>query len=101
MLARLQPEIFMHSSENLTTRSIIYEIKIQGRLNEKWSQWFGEILVKSIIPDDSSNDTLMIIAVPDQATLRGVVNKIWDLNLVLIALNSQDIYAKPISTDEH
>ncbi len=79
----------MARTDHGLNRPTIYKIKIQGRLEEKWADWFNGMLVKMIKPDADSTDTILLIAAPDQAALRGVVNKIWDLNLVLISINVQ------------
>ena len=90
----------MDGSEAGLNRPSIYRVIIQGRLHEKWSVWFNGMLVNSIMTAESSNDTLLIIAVPDQAALRGVINKIWDLNLNLISINLIPAYAHGDSIDE-
>jgi hypothetical protein len=65
----------------------IYEIKVQGRLDERWSEWFGGM---AIAVEGGGSDlpiTTLTGVVADQAALRGIVSKIWDLNLALISLN--------------
>jgi hypothetical protein len=59
----------------------IYQIKIAGRLDEEWSEWFNEMTVTF-----ESNITTLTGAVVDQAALRGILDKIWDLNLMLISI---------------
>jgi len=77
----------MGKTEHNLNIPTVYQIKIQGRLEEKWAEWFNGTLVEKIKPNANSLDTQLIIMVPDQAALRGVVNKIWDLNLKLISIN--------------
>ena len=67
----------------------IYQIKIQGRLDEGWSEWFNEMTVTF-----ESNITTLTGAVVDQAVLRGILDKIWDLNLVLISVIRIEANAK-------
>ena len=64
----------------------VYEICIEGRLDNQWSEWFDglEIQVKSV---EGKTITLLTGNVDDQAALRGILNRIWDLNLKLVALN--------------
>ena len=68
-----------HSS---TDRPVTYEIKVEGRLDENWSDWFSGMAVT--LEDDV---TILTGAVADQAALRGILTKIWDLNLTLISIN--------------
>ena len=70
--------------------SILYHIMVLGRLEEKWADWLNG-QVESIEPaDESNNRTLITVLVPDQAALRGILNKLWDLNLTLISVSLQN-----------
>jgi len=58
----------------------IYEIRVQGWIGERWLSWFqGQVL------RFDEDVTLLTILVADQAALRGILNKIWDLNLTLVS----------------
>jgi len=59
----------------------VYQIKMQGRLDESWSGWFDGMTVAS-----DSDTTTLTGAVADQSALRGILNKLWDLNLALISV---------------
>jgi hypothetical protein len=73
----------------MSNEQTIYQIKIQGRLDEEWSEWFNEMTVTS------ENDiTTLTGTVADQAVLRGILDKIWDLNLVLISVIRIETNAK-------
>jgi hypothetical protein len=65
-----------------------YRVIVQGLLKENWSVWLnGEII-------DLVNDALhtsITVAVPDQAALRGFLNKLWDLNLTLLSVSQIEI----------
>lgn len=64
----------------------VYEIQVQGQLDSRWSDWFSGLAVSV---DDGV--TTLIGPVVDQAVLRGILSKIWDLNLVLISVNPIDL----------
>jgi hypothetical protein len=66
-----------------------YEIKVAGHLDEHWSGWLGGL---DIIHDTAGN-TLLAGALPDQAALHGILNQIRDLGLVLISLESSEVYS--------
>jgi hypothetical protein len=58
----------------------IYEIRVQGWIGERWLSWFqGQVL------RFDEDVTFLTILVADQAALRGILNKIWDLNLTLVS----------------
>lgn len=62
-----------------------YQIRIRGQLDSIWSDWFDhfEILV-------GRNETLLRGSIADQAALFGVLLKIHDLGLTLLAINLLD-----------
>jgi hypothetical protein len=61
----------------------IYQIKIQGELGGNWSDWFNGM---TISVEDNLPITTLTGIVADQAALRGILNKLWDLNLTLISV---------------
>jgi hypothetical protein len=65
----------------------IYQIQIEGELDEQWSDWFSGMTVKV---EDGQRKVTTLTGEADQATLRGILNKIWDLNLLLISVNPVD-----------
>ena len=58
----------------------IYQIKVKGHLDDKWSDWFNGLTLTR--RDDST--TMLYGPLPDQAALHCVLGKIRDLNLDLI-----------------
>ena len=72
--------------DNLVTQGSIYKITIKGRLQEKWALWLNGMImsVENTVP--GNNETIITVRIPDQAALRGILNKIWDLNLTIISL---------------
>ena len=67
--------------------SCFYQIRIEGELDEKWSDWFSGM---SVAVDDVDKRVTTLTGCTDQAALRGILNKLWDLNLVLISVNPID-----------
>jgi hypothetical protein len=61
----------------------IYEIKLQGHLDAKWSEWFYGMT----ITHESDGTTTMYGSLPDQAVLHSVLNRVMDMNLPLISVN--------------
>lgn len=58
-----------------------YEIKVQGKLDERWADWFNGLTIVS-----DGHVTTLTGLVADQAKLRGILSKIWDLNLTVISI---------------
>jgi hypothetical protein len=62
------------------SQQVIYEIRVQGWIGERWMKWFqGQVLMFD------EDVTILTIPVADQSALRGILNKIWDLNLTLVS----------------
>lgn len=59
-----------------------YEIKIKGRLDQRWSEWFADLKVTYPV----EGETLLTGPLADQAALHGVLERIRDLNLTLISV---------------
>lgn len=63
-----------------------YEVKIKGLLDPRWSSWFAGLKVTHL----DGNVTLISGSLPDQAALHGLLERIRDLNLILISLTRGD-----------
>jgi hypothetical protein len=66
---------------------MIYQIKVQGYLDPSWSDWFNEMEITNETKTDFYSITIFEGAVKDQATLRGISNHLWDLNLTILSVN--------------
>ena len=64
-------------------QSLIYQIKVAGQIDQKWTDWFGCLAIWQV----ESGDTLITVSAVDQASLHGLLRKIRDLGLVLISVN--------------
>lgn len=63
-------------------QSYVYEIRIEGHLTDRWSDWFEGLMIRT----DPDGETTLIGPLADQAALFGVLTKIHNLNLTLIAV---------------
>ena len=67
-------------TENFYT---IYEIKLQGHLDTKWSEWFYELAITHA----KDGTTTLCGSLPDQAVLHSILDRIRDMNLQLMSVN--------------
>ena len=64
-----------------------YQIEVQGKVDRSWSQWFEGMGISFGRAADGAPITTLTGVVADQAALRGILTRIWDLNLTVVALN--------------
>lgn len=61
----------------------IYEITLEGTLHPDWSSWFdGVILTQS----GDARALSILTGALDQAALRGILIKAWDLNMTVVSV---------------
>jgi hypothetical protein len=71
----------------------IYCIRVQGRLDENWSDWLGGMAVTIGGDGDGPTITTLTGAVTDQAALHGLLNRIRDLGLPLLEVRCTSLEA--------
>jgi hypothetical protein len=64
----------------------IYEIQVQGELDKGWEAWFNGLAVTLKYGSEQPPTTTLFGPVADQSALRGILCKLWDLNLTLISV---------------
>jgi hypothetical protein len=58
-----------------------YEVRVEGVLEGRWSEWFEGLEVERV-----GDDTILSGTLPDQPALHGILDKVRDLGLTLIAV---------------
>ena len=76
-------DIFL--DENNLTKG--YHVRVKGCLSEDFLGWLE--LTGSY--DPQADETLLLIATPDQAALYGLLNRLRDLGITLISVESQPV----------
>ncbi len=62
-----------------------YEIKVRGRLDAQWAEWFDGLTISH----DSQGDTWLAGVVADQAALYSLISRVRDLGLTLLSVNER------------
>jgi hypothetical protein len=70
------------NSSNEKAESLIYQIRIKGHLDRKWADWFSGLSITSL----ENGETLLTGLVLDQAALHGLLRKVRDVGLPLVAV---------------
>ena len=78
----------MGQKQDKPSGNATYQIKIGGVLRGKWAQWLDGVEIVDI--HERSSDTMICVTVPDQAALRGLLNRLWDLNLTVISVTKPE-----------
>jgi hypothetical protein len=63
-----------------------YQITVRGWIGQRWANWFDGM---AIVYESTESDlpvTVLCGPVADQAALRGILSRIWDLNLCLLSV---------------
>ncbi len=62
---------------------MIYQIRIKGHLGHQWTDWFEGLTITL----EENGETLLTGPVADQAALHGLLKKVRDLGMPLLAVN--------------
>jgi hypothetical protein len=65
----------------------VYEIRVEGELDQDWQQWLDGLDATLSYTSDRAPVTTLTGPVVDQAALRGMLCKLWDLNLTLVSVH--------------
>ncbi len=63
------------------------EIRVKGRIDEHWSDWFEDMDVTHT----DQGETILTGGVVDQSALYGLIAKLRDLGLALVSVNSIEV----------
>jgi hypothetical protein len=73
----------MAEKKKVENNVMIYEIRLQGYLESKWSEWFYGMT----ITHEGDDTTTLYGPLPDQTVLHSVMDRIRDMNLPLVSVN--------------
>jgi hypothetical protein len=75
-----------HTSTGDPYESGRYEIRLKGRLDHRWAEWFEGLTITL----EDNGQTLLTGPVVDQAALHGFLRKVRDLGLPLVSVMRVD-----------
>ncbi len=69
----------------------VYEIRVKGHLDQRWSEWFDGMTINN----KANGDAIISGPLVDQAALHSMLIKVYNLNLTLISVLRMDTDATP------
>jgi hypothetical protein len=70
----------------MTTYPCCYEVRLDGRLDERWAGWFDGMTVTT----DGDGTTTLRGPLVDQAALHGLLRRVHALGLALVSVTRLD-----------
>ncbi len=67
-------------------RPVTYRIRVRGRLDDQWSEWFDGMTISYQAEGNELPGTTLTGIVADQAALLGMLIKIVSMNLILLSV---------------
>jgi hypothetical protein len=58
------------------------EIRVKGKINPNWSDWFGELQMR----ETGCDETILLGELPDMAAVYGVISRLGSLVIPLISV---------------
>jgi hypothetical protein len=84
-----------HASTEAQSKPELYEIRLKGHLDDRWTEWFEGLTITL----EDNGDTLLTGPVVDQAALYGLLKKVRDLGLPLVSVSPLE--PGPLTTLPH
>lgn len=72
----------------------MYRIRVRGKLHERWCDWFANLEVSAA----GNGESILTVALPDQAALRGILDRLWDLNYEVLSVSPAGSQAEAAET---
>ena len=76
----------MTARDEQQAHQTIYRIQIRGPISPIWADWLGRMEITSASEQDEACLTTLTGPIADQAALRGILTRIWDMNLTLVSV---------------
>ena len=75
-------------TKHLTLASaVVYQIKVQGWLDENWSDRLAGMRIEIYMPKDRKPEAVLVGQLHDQSELLGVLNSLYELRLPILSVD--------------
>jgi len=69
------------------TSPLLYQIQVKENLSSEWAAWLDPLTIEN----RPGGETVLSGVLPDQAALHGILNRVLNLGLTLVALSSAEL----------
>ena len=69
----------------------IYRIRVQGRVDGRWSDYFGGLNVTEVDPTDDLPETILVGRLADQSALAGVLDTLHEHHLSIVSVDCLEV----------
>jgi hypothetical protein len=74
------------------------EIRVRGKINGSWSDWFGELQIQ----ETGCDETVLVGNLPDMAAVYGIISRLGSLVIPLISVNCvEEPEPSAVRLDDH
>ena len=72
--------------QTMDNQGLVYQIQVRGMLDKEWSDWFAGLTIETVRGKEGESVTVLTGTIVDQSALRGLLCRLWDLNLTVISV---------------
>lgn len=72
------------------------EIRVKGKMNPDWLDWFGELYVQ----ENACDETILVGKLPDMAAVYGVISRLGSLVIPLVSVQCIEELDRESETNE-
>lgn len=80
----------VESARNDKDRPAAYQVRVAGWIEPRWATWFEELTINTEHDDENAAITTLSGALPDQAALLGLLQKLYTLGLTLLLVRREE-----------
>lgn len=80
----------LNETSGVYRKTFFYQVEVEGVIDASWSEWLGCRHINTYQGEEGQAITVINAELPDQSALRGLLNRIGDLNLVLLSVRQVD-----------
>ena len=82
----MNAQVDSFSNSNAFSKPAVYQIKVQGSIDQSWSARLGDMQIRVIHNPESKPVSVLVGNIQDQSALSGILNSLYDLHLTVLTV---------------